>query len=428
MAQDLWLEDDPSHRSSRAGRHRVGLVVAVVACLLVIAVPVALVISGGASRNSADTRTDRSSHLGSGPATRHLLSALNATTSSGNFDVGYTFGGQNTDSSSTTTTTTTCPALQSGAASAVCIGGSSLSDQPVTGTAIVDVQPFAMVATSQVRGLGTVVLRDNGTDVWEQGGGDYGLSPGSTNSGPGSLLTGFSSLVKGTLGPRQGALAMLGLASPTGYLNLAPAQTDNADHIGTDTVDGVAMSVYQISLSPGQVGQVGAVPGRTAQEQQATADALSVLSQQGFTGSTVRISIDAAGYIRSTQTTDHFADGTTMTSEADFSNFGCAGTVVMPGQSGATSPPPGCVSRDQPASTTPPSTVQTTLAPSQGSTATSAPPPAPSSTTTPTVPRSSTTSTTSSTSTTTSTLPGSQPPSAGSTTGPPGSGSPSTSS
>src|SRR5664280_626570 len=275
-------------------------------------------------------------------------------------------------------------------------GGPS-SRQPVGGTAIIDVQPFAMVATSQVQGFGTIVLRDNGTDVWEEGGGNYGLSPGSATSGSGSSLTGFASLVEGTLGPRQGALAMLGLASPTGYLNLDPAETSSASLVGTGTVSGTPVDVYQIFQTPGQVAQV---PGLTAQEQLAVADAMKVLHNQGYTGSTVRISVDAAGFIRRTQTTDHFADGTIMASEAEFSNFGCAGTVLMPGQSGSATPPAGCTSPDNPTSTAAP----TTTVPASGSTTTfPSPTTTPPTGSAPVAPPSTTTSTTSSTLPSTST-------------------------
>ena len=41
-----------------------------------------------------------------------------------------------------------------------------------------------------------------------------------------------------------------------------------------------------------------------------------------------------------------FSDGGTVTLDAHFSNFGCAGTVLMPGQGGVSTPPSGCVSAD----------------------------------------------------------------------------------
>jgi hypothetical protein len=358
VSEELWLDDRSSGPATRPGRRRIAIGFAAAVCLLVAAVPTFLIVSGGNSRASDANGQQRPpvAHAKSG---HQVLSALNATTASGNFDVTYTFGGQAGGTGSTTTTTCGDSHPESGLE--ICSGLATMGDEPVTGTATIDLQPFSMVASSQVSGLGTVVLRDNGTDVWEEGGGDYGLSPGSDDSGPGSSLTGFSRLVEGTLGPRQGALAMLGLASPSGYLNLDPAETTGASVVGTDTVQGVPVTVYQIPLAPGQG---GVVPGITPQEQQAEADALDVLSDQGFMGSTVRISVDAAGFIRRTQTVDHFADGTTMTSEAEFSNFGCAGTVLMPGQAGSPASPAGCTSPDNPTSTT----TTTSLASVAGST------------------------------------------------------------
>jgi len=374
MSENLWLEDGAAGTPTRSHRRRIAIGAAAAICVLVAAVPTFVILSG--SSPSATSR--RGAPIEHAKSAKQVLSALTTTTASGNFDVSYTFDGQSSGSSSTTTTTT-CGGPDPTSRTEICVGQSQQGSQPVSGTATIDLAPFAMVATSQVSGLGTIALRDNGTDVWEEGGGNYGLSPGAADAGPGSSLTGFSSLVEGTLGPRQGALAMLGLASPSGYLNLDPAQTPGAVLVGTDAVDGVPVTVYQIDLAPGQGGQV---PGITAQEQQAESDALQVLSSQGFTGSTLRISVDAAGFIRRTQTTDHFADGTAMTSEADFSNFGCAGTVLMPGQTGSTAPPTGCTSPDNPTS----ATTTTSTAPT-GSTTTSPPstttPPATSSTVTP---------------------------------------------
>jgi hypothetical protein len=407
VSEDLWLEDGSSGTSARSHRRRTAIGAAATICILVAAVPTVLILSG----SSPSATSGRGAPIEHAKSAQRVLRALNATTASGNFDVSYTFDGQSSGSSSTTTT---CGSPNP-ARLEICAGQSQQGSQPVSGTATIDLAPFAMLATSQVSGLGTIALRDNGTDVWEEGGGDYGLSPGTDDSGPGSSLTGFSSSVESTLGPRQGALAMLGLASPSGYLNLDPAQTPGAVLVGSDTVDGVPVTVYQIELV---AGQGGAVPGITPQEQQAEGDALQVLSGQGFTGSTVRIAVDGAGFIRRTLTTDHFVDGTTMTSEAEFSNFGCAGTVLMPGQTGATAPPAGCTSPDNPTSAT--TTTSTALVTGSSTTSPSSrtTPPATSSTVTP---ASSTTSTTTSSPPSTSSLP-SEPTST--VPSPPSSGAP----
>jgi len=252
------------------------------------------------------------------------------------------------------TTTLPCSSVPASSPSATQEPGwvcSYTDQQPglaIAGQGTIDTDPFAMVATSAVPGLGTITARDNGTDVWELGGGNYGLSPGSHDSGPGALLSGFGNLVEGTLGPRQGALDMMGLASPTGYLELDQSSITSADQIGTGTVDGVPVTVYQVTLD---IAQDASVPGTNAVQNTAIADAIGVLKAQGYTETTVQVSIDAGGYVRRTVSTAAFSDGATQTSETTFSDFGCAGTVLMPGQQGTTSPPAGCVSPD-PADTT----------------------------------------------------------------------------
>ena len=179
---------------------------------------------------------------------------------------------------------------------------------------------------------------------------------------------------------------MGGLASPTGYLDLDQSMITGADQTGTGAVDGVPVTIYTISIQPGQGANI---PGLNAEQAKATADSDAILQQNGFTGSTVQVSIDASGYIRQTRSVAHFSDGSTTSSESTFSDFGCAGTVLMPGQTGATAPPAGCVSPDTgvapttttTASTAPSSTIPTpALAPTTTTTVTE--PPSSSSTTT----------------------------------------------
>jgi hypothetical protein len=191
---------------------------------------------------------------------------------------------------------------------------------------------------------------------------------------------------------------MGGLSTPTGYLDLDQSMISGANQTGTGTVDGVAVTIYTISIAPGQGENI---PGLNAEQAKAIADSDAILKQQGFTGSTVQVSVDASGYIRQTRSVAHFSDGSTTSSESTFSDFGCAGTVLMPGQSGASAPPAGCVSPDT--GVAPTTTTTSTDPPSTTVPPTTVPPPS----TNVIEPPSSTTSTTStSLPPTTTTVPG----------------------
>jgi hypothetical protein len=395
--EGLWFDEDPSPPRGRFRlRRTTWIVLACVACVATVSLPVGLALSssGGpvlhpAPKQSAQTPQRKAQ------AQRTILSALSATTSSGSYNVSYEFDPATPPTA--TATTSGCTVIGnsstgsgSGGTSEVCPATpNSFSATTVTGQGTIDTDPFAMVATSDVTALGMITIRDNGTDIWEFGGGDYGLEPGSNEAGPGSTLTGFAGSVEGTLGQRQGALAMGGLSSPTGYLDLDQSMITGADEIGTGTVDGTAVTIYQLNITAAQEANV---PDTTAQEAEAIAAANAVLASQGYTGTTVQVSIDASGYIRQTRSVAHFTDGSTTASEATFSDFGCAGTVLMPGQSGATSPPAGCVSPDT--GVAPPTSTATST--SSTSTTSSSIPADSGSTTT-------TTSTATSTTTTTST-------------------------
>ena len=406
----LWLGDEetPTQSHRRGSRwRRFGTVAAAVACLAVVGVPTGLVLtSGGGAVVASPTKT----HRGPGdnaPAERRVLAALSATTDSDSFDVTYQF--EAPTASTTPTTTVPCPTQLPSAMRFGPTGTSKLSvgstgtgtgkgtakgtgtghgtgttatcgghsrGMSVAGHGTIDTDPYAMVATTDVNSLGEITIRTDGTDIWELGGGDYGLSPGSTDKGPGSVLSGFANLVEGTLGPRQGAFAMMGLASPTGYLELDQDEITGADQTGTGTVDGTAVSVYRVTLNPAEEVDV---PGITPVEATTINDALAVLKKVGYTGSNVQVSIDGSGYIRQVIETAEFSDGSTVVSEGTFSDFGCAGKVLMPGQQGTATPPAGCVSPDtgvapaarptavapttEPSTTVPPTTVPSTTMP-----------------------------------------------------------------
>jgi hypothetical protein len=409
----LFIEDESAAGAGR-GRRR-GLVVAgaCVLCLAAVGLPVALVVASG---GPAPTPAPAVHQEGSSAAKTTVLSALSATTDSGSFNMTYEYSGLSAPT--TTTTTASCPppaaqgseaVVQPGNGVSVVVPaqqtqncvlsvGSAASGQRITGQGTIDTDPYAIVASSVVPGLGDITLRANANDVWEIGGGDYGLSPGSQTNGPGSPLSGFASLVEGTLGDREGALAMLGLANPTGYLNLEQQKVTAADFIGTGTVDGVAVNEYKVMTNPAVQPDL---PGLSSEQAKTISDAQAVLAKNGIEGSTLVISIDASGYIRQSTTTSTFSDGSSSFSEATFSDFGCAGTVLMPGQTGSGTPPAGCVSPDTGLAPTTTTTLPATTSTTSG--AGNAVVPAPTTTTSPAVTSTTSTGVTTTTTTTTTT-------------------------
>ena len=239
----------------------------------------------------------------------------------------------------------------------------------ISGHGTVDTNPYAMVTVSDVGSLGMITLYDNGTNVWEIGGGDYGLSaPGQ--AGPGAPLSGYASSVEGTVGQVQGALDMEGLASGTGYLDLEAHEIQGAQPAGTGSADGVPVTIYKLSESGLQDPDIG---GLTSEQVSTIRAADAIIENSGFAGKTTWISVDSEGYIREQKTQYTLPDGSMVTEDTILSNFGCAGTVLMPGQTGTSSPPAGCVSPDtagSPARSTTPSTgslTQTTTPTTVGS-------------------------------------------------------------
>jgi hypothetical protein len=256
---------------------------------------------------------------------------------------------------------------------------STLSSTSGHGT--VDTNPYAMVTESNVGFLGPITLYDNGTNVWEIGGGNYGLSaPGQ--AGPGAPLSGYAGSVEGTVGQVQGALDMESLASGTGYMDLEAHEIQGTQPAGTGSVDGVPVTIYKLSESGLLDPNIG---GLTSEQVSTIRAADAIIENSGFAGKTTWVSVDSEGYIREQKTQYTLPDGSMVTEDSILSNFGCAGTVLMPGQAGTSSPPANCVSPDTagPTSTTTPTTgslpqtsAPTTVVPSTPPT-TIAPTPAP---------------------------------------------------
>ena len=367
----LWLEEPGEStaagrrmgRSSRRWRsYRV--VAAGVACLAMVGVPVGLVLSSGggpavAVPSVVHHRHSTSVVIGNGPAEQSVLSALSTTTASGSFDLTYAL----TRSGPTTTPSTTCPGVTTVPGTQTTIpaitplsvpattvptcppvSATDRSGPVVSGQGIIDTNPLSMVVTTSV---GPTVRIDS-TDYWEGGGSDT-LAPTTTPAANGSTapsgspISGFAGLVEGTLGQQAGAVAMIGMASPTGYLDLTQNSVTGAGADGTGTVDGVPVTWYVVQEN---VAQLADAPGVTAEEAQTIQAAMSVLNGAGYSGTRVTLGVDASGFIRQSTSVASFANGWTVTLEGTYSNFGCAGTVLMPGQSGSGTAPTGCVSPD----------------------------------------------------------------------------------
>jgi hypothetical protein len=148
----------------------------------------------------------------------------------------------------------------------------------------------------------------------------------------------------------------MGLADPYGRLDLAQNMITGATETGTGTVDGDTVTVYAVTINvENEANQAGLSP-----EQQTTIDqALAVLRNQDYTGTSEVVSIDGAGYIREIKTSVTFSTGASVVGDQIYSNFGCGGTLT-PGSPLVQAAPAGCVSPDQPGAPLPTSAPATT--------------------------------------------------------------------
>ncbi len=406
--------DGPSVRHDHPRTRRWALVGSAAAVVVAaVGVPVGFALSGssGGSRQAMPPPTQvRPVPAPSGPARSTVLSALGATTAAGNFDFTYTLSGTRGS-----TATTTCPGTYGspsmiGPGSTGSVGsqgamatvpgnvmttvpggstpapscGSTIST--TTGNGIVDVAPYAMAASAAINGGLSVNVEVYPSVTYENGmSGTYLTSPAgmpAPRATAGQPLSQFAGLVDGTLGSRDGALAVLGMATPTGFLDLEQAEVGTVTDQGFATVDGVTVTQYRVAIDPAQL---ASIPGLSADEVTSIDNAVSLLKSQGFTGTTDTVSVDAAGYIVQSASVTSFKDGGTATLTINLSNIGCAGTLPVPGGAPGTGAPAGCttpkVAVPAPTTTAP---APTTTAPAPTTTTTPTPtttPPAPTTTT-----------------------------------------------
>jgi hypothetical protein len=379
----LWIDEGQGsgRRASGLRGRRTWVTVAAAACLLAVGVPVGLLVSSGSAPPATHGKID--AQLSAGVAKKSVLAALSATTDSGSFAFSY----QLTQSPGTATTTTTLPAC--GIDTAGPCGTNTDDSTSVTGSGIIDANPMAMAVSASINGGLQVGVRVDPTTVWLTSNDDNGLTPVRSDvSGPtyvagpgvttdqvpdqvdsGTPLPSFASITESTLGQRAGAVAMMGMASPTGYLNLVAPAVSSATEVGASTVDGVSVTQYALTIDPSSL---ATAPGVTDPEATTITAALGVLNTAGMTSIKDLVSIDASGFIRESASTVSFTDGGTVTLDGHLSNFGCAGTLLMPNQPGVSTPPANCTTADTGQAPTT-STTTSTTAPTGSTTSTTAP-------------------------------------------------------
>lgn len=330
-----------------AGRRRgvVALAAAVALALVVVTLAVALSRDDGGER--VEIGVDR---------TQQLLGALAATVNSGGYDVDFTLEAQPGDRAATDHCVTTSEA---GGTRTVCMSSGIGRDFQASGHGTVNTDPYAMTVVTQTGSLGEITLFVNGATVWQLGGANYGTGGTFDDAPEGASLSGFASLVEGTLGPGQGALSMISLANNSGYLGLEASAIERAVTDGDGVLgDGTHVTYYDVTID---VTKMDEGERLTDEQRQAVREAVAVLRSAGYTGTDERVGVDDAGFIREVSATTNFADGGSLTRHTVFSNFGCAARIAMPdepavpGTSGAC-PPVAAVTTTVPQTTVPPTT------------------------------------------------------------------------
>jgi hypothetical protein len=297
---DRWTYERRTSFGGHGSPRRVAVAIAIVVCALLIGIPIGLVPSSVSGAASPVVQHDHMV-LGDSPARRSVLAALSATTDSGSFAFRWKLSETMCSKSNPT-----------------CV---------VVGSGTIDTSPLAMVTVAD----NYAGLRVDPTTAWWVAPSDTGLNPPTYDGPPPSQpLPDLADRVEGLLGPREGAIAMLSLASPTGFLDLARPAVTGAVQTGRTTVDGVAVKQYRLVVDPARL---ATAPSTTPQEQNAISAALQELT--GARSAAIRdlVSIDGSGFIRQVESTVPFAGAGTVTLDSHFSDFGCAGTVLMPGQS-----------------------------------------------------------------------------------------------
>jgi hypothetical protein len=192
------------------------------------------------------------------------------------------------------------------------------------GTATVSFNPYVShtVTTTSSSGGGRT-LYVTATTVW------LGSADSTPPADSGIALSSFAPQVENTLGPSQGALSMISLASPGGSINLEEDAVASATPDGDGTVDGDHVTYYDVTID---MTQLANTPDLSGEQEQTIAAALPLLREGGYTGTTEQIGVDDAGFIREVTAENHFSDSSKGIFHGVLYNFGCAPKQYAPDQ------------------------------------------------------------------------------------------------
>jgi hypothetical protein len=193
------------------------------------------------------------------------------------------------------------------------------------GYGVADLDPQALSASTTPGCVSAVSLRVDGSDVWDvYEASDPSGPPGEISGWTMSSLLGFQSSVDICLGNELGALATIGMCSPSGQLVVSAQAIATATPVGTVTVNGESAEEYQVGIDPaGFLEQ----PNSTEAENEALQGAVTEI---GTNPMTATVDVDSAGYIVEMDLSVAYADGVTATHSIVLSNFDNAGTIGLP--------------------------------------------------------------------------------------------------
>jgi hypothetical protein len=327
-------EENLGSKPDRHSGKRRAVVVALGVTMAVVAVPLLLSLGD-----------DSPGGAGEDDAVVAVRAAVGKTMASGSYETDF----------ETHSTSPAGPSAQPCPRGAPCPLPSGNSTFETRGHGVVNFDPYISRNVTETS-VGPRTLYVTSTTVWLFGGGGTGAIA------PGIPLSEFAATVQSSLGPSQGALAMIALASPGGSLNLEEEAVADATPAGDGTVDGASVTYYDVTID---MTKLADTPELADVQRETIQAVLPLLDQGGYTGTTERIGVDEAGLIREVTATTHFADGSTGTRHTVLSNFGCAPRISPPDQPApATTTPATCPVPVTTTTTAPTTSTSTTVAPS----------------------------------------------------------------